>query len=360
MSLVHPSATSPRQKKRMRACGRTVTYHRESGKIEAGHFKCNVRWCAYCQRQYRNHVFGCLRASVSDSPNLVMLTLTAPPPMAGLGRGALESALKRQRDLWKEASSQIRWWKWRRDRNRPGGLEPPRFKPTNLHPEGMPHPDFTNTYANGAWEGPEAADGYAWALEVTTGKGGRIWHVHRHVLCSSLAVAERINAAWQSAGAELGISGRGWSQTDLKSMDGGGAAWYLASYISSKNEPGRIPPRRHKDYTAVMRDTQRHNAGGSFRPLGISRPPPDDPVLAVELPGYPGQYVEPAEFYSGTDAVWDRISGPVDQMDWSIERPAEPRPTPERIAWLATLKARRAGSDGGKDSPDLAHHKPPD
>ena len=298
MPLVDPSAITATQKQRMAACGRPLILHRESGAIQPGRFSCNVRWCAYCQRQYRNRVFGALTARVSDSDETVMLTLTAPPPMAGLGDKALRAALEQQREMWREAASHVRWWKYRRDRGRYGELEPPRLS------DGAPHPQYASTYTED-WPAPSAEDGYAWALEVTTGKSGRMWHVHRHGVCSSRAVADRLNAAWQVAAAELGIDGRGWAQTDIRTLPSGAAAWYLAAYISSKNEPDKIPPMRHADYTRVMRDTQRHNAGGSFRPLGIARKPSDDPVLAVELPGYPGRYVEPCEFYGGTDAVWD-------------------------------------------------------
>lgn len=271
---------------------------------------------------------------MSDSDDVVMLTLTAPPPMAGLGRGALESAIARQREMWRETTTSVRWWKWRRDRRKAGKLEPPRLD------DGCPHPGYTTTFDDvaGEWSGPELEDGYAWGLEVTTGGDGKQhWHVHRHILCSSLAVAERINAAWQLAARSLGIRGRGWARTDITSMPSGAAAYYLAAYISSKNEPSQIPPRCHRDYTRVMRDTQRHNAGGACRPLGIGRPRSDDQLVAVHLPGYGP--VEPCELFGGSDVLWESVHLRTSPDDWRLDDVDAPA-TPERVAWLAEIARR--------------------
>jgi len=329
---------------RMGKCGRPLTYIRFSDAEEDGHFFCCVRWCEPCQKRYRSHVFKCLRRVVSDSKDWVMLTLTAPAPIAGMAPQALSAMLEQDRRMWHEAMNRVAWYRHhtaRGDQQRGlDQLQPPRLS------DGFPHPRFASTFddAGDAW--PELDEyGYYWARQVTAGKGKRPhWHVHRHVHLP-LELAEMINAAWQLAGADLNIGGRGWLSTDIMKLSSASAARYMAGYMSSENELENIAKRHHRAYCRAMRGKRRFDSGGCCRPLGIARKPSDDPVWAVRLPGYENGLdgiVDAYEFFSGKDAVW-RNNFPRNGGDWSYD-----------FGLVSSASSRPMGD---KHSPDQEGHK---
>ena len=236
-----------------------------------------------------------------------MGALTQPAPK-GLSERLLERALALQQSLWRETASRLRWWTHRAGRgdiDAADELQPPRLS------DGAPHPEYASTWddATGDWPFPDLdTDGYVWALELTTGANGDRWHLHRHVIVQSRSMAERVNAGWQMAVADLGIRGHGWARTQIDEVSAYYAAWYVAGYVAGKDETESVPVSRHAAYRRVMSGAQRYNAGGAARPLGIARPPSGDPVVAVEVPGYSERArdrIWPArDFFDGSAPCW--------------------------------------------------------
>lgn len=280
---------TPGERGRIASCGMPMVLHRESGATLQVTNKCRSRYCAHCQPRYAARVSYCIEESVeraleacelsADDAQSVLLTLTAPPLKRGLSRRALRAGVNLHRLLWKETMSRVRWERHHRERGNFGRVE--------LVPPGRPdpHPSYSTTWNGERWSDPEQPDGYAWALEVTDGKSGRAWHPHRHVICATVSLAERINAAYQQAAVALQLVPEGrWLRTDIRVVPTKVAAHYLAAYISGKNELAKLSPEAKHAYIRATKSVHRHDAGGSYRPLGIGRKPSEDRVTHVELP----------------------------------------------------------------------------
>jgi hypothetical protein len=256
--------------------------------------------------------------------------------------GALSVAVDRQRAVWRRTMERVRWWRWWRAQG-DFGRAAQNAPPPSRH--GGVHPVFASTW-NGGWsvDGPL---GYVWALEVTAGRSGSHWHVHRHVLVVSREWAEVVNAAWQASCVELGYLGEGeWSHTDITESVSERVASYLAgigtfeddqhagramgTYLARSKDLSSIPTRWHGSYVAAMRNVRRYDAGGTWRPLGVARPSPDDAVVAVEVPSWPDVLVEPAEWWALDSPIAEWV---VRQRDYLRSRPRQqphhkPQPPP--------------------------------
>lgn len=351
-----PSIVSPYHQSRTRMCGAPIHLLRESGEVTPAWYSCRWRHCTRCARHYAARVTSCATEKLDEAgvaESVVMLTLTQPHA-AGLGTGDFRRELREHRAIWDAMSTRLRWWRHRRGRGDVGAddeIPPPRLR--HGRRRGEPHPDWTHTFDGVHWTAPCDDDGVIWALEVTAGQNPKGWHIHRHVLCTSRDVAERMNAAWQAAAADVGAVAEGeWTSTDIQTMDGPAAVRYLVAYMSGKNELDALPNDDAR--SALIRSAkhmQRHNARGSLRPLGIAPPRPDDEVTHVRLRGHGD--IPASEFWKNS-SVWretraDRplTGGPLSASSWGASLPSRVTPCPwltdpddqrpprERALWLA-------------------------
>lgn len=114
-----------------------------------------------------------------------------------------------------------------------------------------------------------------WVREITTGAGGRGWHVHIHVMVRTLSDAQLLNAAWQAEIKARGLcdhTRRGWSSTDITRKPAGSAAAYASKYLAKQDlQSGKIPEELHGVYVDGTKGMRRCDAWGDWRPLGLSR-----------------------------------------------------------------------------------------
>lgn len=332
---------------RTQMCGLPLVLRRESGELAETRFACGSSWCRYCANVKRLHVADRIRERCSESP--VMLTLTLPPlhsylraaNLRPLSEAALRAQLDAVRSCWSNASGRIRWalhHERRGDFDAAAATLPPPGRPD-------PHPEYTSTWDADAEQWEPLAGGWAciWAREVTTGARGEHWHWHIHVLLPSRAHAERLNAAWQAAAAELGFVGRGrWTRSDILEACREDIARYLAkgptapldagaamSRYLSKHEAQALSKRQQRAYVRGTHNARRWDAQGDWRPLGVGMlAEREDPAVSIWAIGewdaqhYAGLNIPIAEFYSGKSPWYSWASCNLERLEHGRVGPA--------------------------------------
>lgn len=197
-------------------------------------FRCRHRLCPHCARKKAQRIYQCVKSAI-DGKAFQMVTLTCRD-LNGLSADALSRSIDRIRKLRSRATSMLRY----------------RAKKQN-----------------------KSFD-YIWALEVTTGEDGTHWHPHLHVLVRDMQDASRLVAEWLQASRELGIYASPKGQKISRSREKGrtsaeAAASYVTHYVSKRDMSNAWSKETAINYLAAMQHVRRYDAGGEWRPLGVSR-----------------------------------------------------------------------------------------
>lgn len=263
-------------------CGSPLVLVDHGGAPHHVRWRCRSRYCPECAQRRAQRVYCAISAAVDvRRPWLVTLT---QPAARGRTEAQLRERLATHRDLWRRATRRLRLWRSAVRRGADALEQRAIVPPPSRY--GRPHPEYASTWSDARGWSAAAAEGdwaWLWALEVTPGRVG--WHVHRHVMTPTRALAELISAAWQAAAAELGEVERGrWVRTDLRQAEPRDdddtrhhGASYLASYCSGAKDldalGNLLGEARHEATRAYVRVTyrlRRYDAAGAWRPLGLS------------------------------------------------------------------------------------------
>lgn len=302
MLVVSRDAISENQGARHDRCGAPYVGIHASGKAGAYAMRCGLRWCEHCASHYRKRAVALIMEALrgSGQQHVWMLTITrrASP---GDGRQALEESIQRDRAHWAEVTRRVRYddarlKKWRQAPVGARGDQWRRLQAGAIRPtdhvtwdENSDVQKFTCYDEDSQyWRDIPSDRAYLWGIEITHNARRRWWHVHRHIVMRSRAEAERYAAA--AAAHQDEVQGATPYRLDIRRWDGERAAGYIASYMSGVRRSGAkkgswegvaaaMDAARQRTYVQGTRHVRRYDAGGAWRPLGMSRKKSDDPMV---------------------------------------------------------------------------------
>lgn len=250
-------------------------------------YRCRSRWCSSCSAVTRRRVEGVLAVRAAEAPSPCLVTLTAP---LGSQRGVVGAtqAYSSFATRWRRVGRLLRVDETAPDAARPmtrarREVEPPRlttgavvrsrpYRPADGAAERRPVASTWRQDAEPGYRWPRSPRDYACAIEIG-GYDARRYHVHAHVLCSALDVAERLNAAWQST-----RDGAHWDQTLIDPLPDGDARGRAARYVAKYSAKGVGFPQDTPDYwrwarplPTVLAGRRLSNGSGAWRSLGLTR-----------------------------------------------------------------------------------------
>lgn len=294
---VHPAWIGDTRAARIAACGvqgRGTTADAERVTVT---YRCGDRYCKACGDDYRRRAFACIlqatapdeQETAADVDRPVMLTLTHRDRHA-IEQGEQGAAAARDELAahWRAATRLLQ-------RSDAGYARARTEETRSRHRRAIPPPSraTSTTWDEGqGWQAQGCRD-YVRTWEWT---GADTYHAHLHVLCRNVAVAERLNAAWQHTRWRWQLR---FCQTRFETRDREGrdfdrrmAVRYVCAYVTQGEgldavrdavSDGRAEPTiydgRSRDETyrrAVVRASKglrRLQGSGRFRRLGLRREP---------------------------------------------------------------------------------------
>jgi len=301
--IVSPSALPKYLRRRVEGCGADYYAWRQSGRHHEAEWRCGSQWCEHCAEKRASKIYArimtVLESSGLDSESeLYMVTLTARTP-PGLGALDLRWRLDRDQKQWRHVTSRLQWQHRyerlsaegveQRAELRRHGIRPARWTDST---DEAAAPAESEYLGDGQWRRAPGRAGdrrYIWALEMTTGRRGDRWHLHRHVLTDDLALAQQIAGAWDSF--DDSIQGNDPYVTSIHPLRARWAAGYFAGYVTGRKPGGwwdtldGLTPAAQSVVVREMSGRRRYDAAGDWRPLGIGCAPSDDPLVAVHYGG---------------------------------------------------------------------------